>query len=44
LCGLGRPVVLITEVCDPIGVWRPTGLHVWSGRSRVRHHSPMPGW
>ena len=44
LCGLGGPVVLVGQVGDPIGVWRPMGLHVWSGRSRVRHDSPMPGW
>jgi hypothetical protein len=42
-CGLGGPVVLVGQVGDPIGVWRPMGLHVWSGRSRVRHDSPMPG-
>src|SRR5215208_2556486 len=44
LCGLGGPVVLVGQVGDPTGVWRPRGLHVWSGRSRVRHDSPMPGW
>jgi hypothetical protein len=43
-CGLGRPIVLIGQVGDPAGGWRPMGLHVWSGRSRVRHDSPMPGW
>jgi hypothetical protein len=44
LCGLGGPVVLITQVGDPTGGWRPMGLRVWSPRSRGRHHSPMPGW